>query len=131
MAGNNASSLSDIHSAAKNDSRPIHRFTIPESLARESGITQVGLVELLADDELNATRRAHNDPIRLAYELARESLREIDGKPVSLANGSLDLAWNRMAAKVRTLVMTAYSSIHQPGDELTSGFLKSRTTTVG
>lgn len=128
----NVASSNDLHSAARaSETRVLHYFKIPPKLAQETGIETVGLIELRAEDELNATRRAHNDPIRLAYELARESLREINGKPVSLADGSLDPAWNRMSAKIRTLVMTGYSAIHQPGDESTSAFLGSRSSVVG
>lgn len=122
--------LQDLLNDAKID-RPTHVFTVPAQLAQAHGVTELGLVELTAEEELNATKRAHNDPIRLAYELAKESLRVVDGKVLSAADGSLDKVWNRMHAKIRTLVMTAYSQLHQPGEQATAGFLASRQIKVG
>lgn len=109
--------------------RPIYRYTIPKNLA--NGVKKVGLVLLTTDEELRATKRAHADTHRLAYELTKQSLAEVDGKPVSEGDGSIDIAWDAMSPKVRGLVLVAYASLHTPEDEETTSFLKSQQVSVG
>lgn len=111
--------------------RPTFTYNVPESIARSVNIKTVTLVELTADEELFATKRSNNNPIRLAYELAKESLRAVDGKPVSTGDGTADLVWNRMGAKLRTLVITAYNELHNPKETEGADFLKSRQVSVG
>lgn len=126
--------LSDIHSiaAGKRAPRAVHTFTLPASLAGESGTASVGVVALTAAEEMMASRRSQSDPIQLAYELAKESLRTVDGRAVSTADGSADVWWENPAnTKVRTLVVTAYNSVNAPSRDETSDFLKSCTVSVG
>lgn len=111
-------------------SRAKYTYTIPESLQRY-GIKTFALVELNAREEIMAAKRADNQPVRLAFELARESLREVDGVPVSTAEGTADSVFDSMHPKVRTLLITAYSDLHNPNDGDTSSFLKSREMRVG
>lgn len=108
--------------------RPIFEFDIPEPLA--DGIKKVGLIELTADEELQATRRSRGDTHRLAYELAKQSLSEVNGEKVGLANGSVDKAWNDMSPKIRNLVLTAYAELHAPPENAAEAFLKSRKVKV-
>lgn len=115
---------------ARLDDRPRFTYDIPEKL-RGYGISTVTLVELSAEEELMATKRARNDPIRLAYELAKESLRMVDDQRVNTGDGSSDIVWGKMHAKVRQLVLNAYGELHSPRDEESAGFLKSRRVQVG
>lgn len=127
-----ATSPNDLaHAAARASSdRQVYSYAVPPSLSG-LGVASVGLVELTAEEEMMATRRAHGDPVRLAFELSKESLRMIDGKSVGLANGSADSAWQSMHPKVRNLVVMAYGSLHAPRDDEQAAFLQSRQVAVG
>ena len=116
-------------SEGKANARPIHRFTIPEALA--NGIAEVGMVQLTSNEELRATKRARNDAHSMVYELAKQSLVEVNGAPVKEADGSADTAWASMQPKVRTLVMAAFGELHTPEEDDLKDFLKSQQVTVG
>ena len=109
--------------------RALHVFSIPAKLAEKIGVNNIGLVELTGEEELMVTSRARNDVARLAYELARESLRMINDKPVSTADGSADKAWNTMHPQVRGMVVQAYSDVHNADSTDVQAFLESRVTT--
>jgi hypothetical protein len=121
-------SVADIQAIRRE--RVVYTYTVPSELA-SLGISSVGLVELTAEEEQMAIKRARGDQFRLAGELVKESLREIDGKRVSLADGSVDAAWNRMPAKIRSLVLQAYAQIHNPPEGAAEGFLQSRQVRAG
>lgn len=111
--------------------RPLYEYTIPETLAGKFGVKSVGLVELTAEEEIFATKRSRNDVVRLGFELAKESLRTVDGKPVSTTDGSADRAWQLMHPKIRQLVVGAYGDIHNPSDQEAAVFRKSLQVRVG
>ncbi len=111
-------------------SRAKFTYTLPKGISSQVGITSVTLVELTAGEELMATKRAGNDPIRLAWELPKEALRAVDGKALNAADDSLDKMWEEMHPKVRAFVMRAYNQLHSPEDQDVEGFLKSRQTEV-
>lgn len=109
--------------------RPVYIYTIPESLGLESP-KSVSLRELTANEELDAAKRARGDAFKTANELVKSSLIEVDEKPVSIGDGSADIAWNQMPAKVRNLVLDAYQEIHVPPQGASSDFRKSRKVRV-
>jgi len=108
--------------------RPTYRYTIPSRIG--SDVRKVGLVQLTSNEELMATKRSRNDTARLAYELAKQALVEVDGERVGVADGSVDKAWDRLLPKVRTLVMSAYAELHAPQEEDVSDFLQSQQVQV-
>jgi hypothetical protein len=55
----------------------------------------------------------------------------MNGKPLSRANGEHDSAWQTMHPKIRSLVLQAYTRIHQPESDEVEGFLGSATVEVG
>jgi hypothetical protein len=103
--------------------RPVHVFT--------SKLGTIELVELTADEELDAAKRSRSDNVRLAFEMAKTSLVGLNGAKLSLADGSADKAWNEMGSRLRNLVMRAYSDIHTPPEEDANDFLQSRKVKVG
>ena len=130
--GSSASAVTDkVQERASGASRPVYRYDVPRKLAKISGIEKVGLVQLTPDEELMGTKRARNDQARLAFEWAKQSLVEVNGKPVSLADGTSDKAWNDMHPKVRGLVVVAYGELHTPEEDEITDFLGSQTTTIG
>lgn len=112
------------------DARTVHRFTVPKRLVN-GGVQELGLVQITSAEELRATKRAGNDQHRLAFELAMQSLVEVDGQPLSEADGTKEKAWDKMHPKIRTLAVTAYGHLHVPEDDDINDFLKSQRVEVG
>jgi hypothetical protein len=121
--------LDDKHAEVKPLSRQVYTYNVPVKIPGD--VRSVGVVELTADEELQATKRSRGDTFRLAYELAKQSLVEVNGEKVSLMDGSADAIWAKMNPKLRNLVLAAYSDIHTPTEEDAALFLKTRVTQVG
>lgn len=116
--------------AAAADERALHEYKVPEKLGSRYGVRSIAVVELTGEEEILASKRAHDDRYRLANELAKQSLAQVNGQRVSLSDGSTDRWWRQMGPKVRTLVIQAYADVHAPDEGDTSGFLASRETKV-
>lgn len=114
---------------SKKPSREVTVFTLPKSIA--NGITSMGLVCLTPEEEIMAYNRAHGDAPKVAAEMVKASLAQLNGKPVSLADGSADTEWSKMDPKVRGLLQKAWSNLHTPTDEEEKDFLASRRIVVG
>jgi len=114
---------------AKVPGRSVSTYDLPKEVS--DSIRSVGLVELTTEEELMAAKRAHGDPMRLAYELAKQSLVEVNGSQVSLGDGTSDKAWGAMGPMVRNLVLTAYAELHAAPEEATKLFLRSRKVRLG
>jgi hypothetical protein len=114
--------------------RPVHTFTVPEAHRATIGLTSLGLVELTADEELSVMSRMRGASVaagvRAQYDLAKASIVQVDGKPVSSADESLELAWVAMRPKARALLLRAFQQLHSPPAELEAGFLSGETTSV-
>lgn len=108
--------------------RVVHRFKVPKSIPGE--VREIGMVELTADDELKVEQRCKGASDKRAAELVKTSLCEVNGKPVSLMDGSVHNVWNDMPAKVRTLINSAWLKLHMASDEELEGFFASRTTSI-
>jgi hypothetical protein len=111
--------------------RTVVLFDVPERLAEEVGVHQVGLVTLTADEELQCFGRARGNSARLAAELAKASLAEADGRPLTSADGSVDSWFGKADPRLRQLVLAAYAEIHAANAEDADAFLKSRKTRLG
>lgn len=110
--------------------RTLHVFTFPERLAKEVGYKSVGIVELTAEEQLMASARSKADPIRVAYELAKESLRAVDDTAISAVDGSVDKVWANLNPKAMNLIIRAFNDIHNPTPEDMDSFLSSKTVRV-
>lgn len=112
--------------------RPHHTFKIPASLKEQTGVASVTLVELTGSEELVATQRAGGQGgAKMAYELAKEALRAVNGKPVTTADGTVDAAWEAMHPAIRSLVTQAYVKLHAVEKDTIDAFLKSHEVQVG
>lgn len=111
--------------------RPVHLFTVPSKLAAEVGVHEVGLITLSADEELQAYQRGKKDSAKIAAELAKAALVEVDGKPMTVNDGSADTLWRTIDPRVRQLVLTAYAEIHGAEEADQESFLKSRKVRAG
>jgi hypothetical protein len=107
----------------------VYQYNVPEKVGRGE-IQTVGLVELTAEDELEASRMSKSDTSKMAFELAKRSLVEVNGERLK-PGVETERTWNRMPAKVRSLVLQGYVQIHTPQDEDTSDFLESRMAKIG
>lgn len=111
--------------------RTVHTFTIPVSLRGLAGFESIGLVELTGEEELTAQKACNGEVIHLAAHLTKASWRFAGAQKLSYADGSIHKAWSALHPKIRTLVIRAYHSIHNPGDEEVEDFLSSREMNVG
>ena len=102
--------------------RVVYSYDVPVTMRGAHGIESVGLHELTVNEEAMATKRAGGDPVRLAFELTKQSLAEINGQPVSLADATADRAWKTMPAKLRNSIVTEFTKLHTPTDEEMSAF---------
>jgi len=110
--------------------RTYYDYDIPPSL-QGTGVKKVSMVELTADEELMATKRIGTEITRLAFELTKESLRFVNGKPVATHDGTADTAWNRMPPKLRGILINEYSRIHNASQDEAMVFNQSRKVRVG
>lgn len=112
--------------------RVVYEYDVPESLQQVGNkiVKTISIKELTPEEELRASRRAGQDAAALANELWRESIAEINGTTVSLADGSTDSYANKFSSALRQLIMTAYSDIHNPKEVDAKVFLKSRRAKV-
>jgi hypothetical protein len=122
--------ISALASGVVKSDRAVHVYNVPAKIAAATGVKTVGVVELTGYEELMATRRAGTEPMRLASELARESLKQVNGKPIN--DEEADTFWSSPKnTKLRTLVITAYNSVNSPTNEEAATFLQSCQIEVG
>lgn len=112
--------------------RVTYYYDVPPELAARTGVAEVGLVKLTANEELVCSERAKTNAA-LGAELVKESLRYVDGKPLRTSDGSADGWWMDPKAdpELRNLVASAYADLHNPKPEVVQTFLKSRRAKVG
>lgn len=118
-------------SPPKTAPRARYTYKFPQGIKKQTGIESVTIIELTAQEELMATKRANNDPIRLAFEMALQCLVAVNGREVSLVDGSADKIWETMHPQARQLVMRAYDQTHNIQKDDAKDFLESRTVEVG
>lgn len=116
---------------AETQKRNVHIFAVPPSIVASTGVHEVCLVTLTAQEELDCFKRGQANNAKLASELAKACFVEADGVKLSLADGSVDTYWSNMEPQLRQLVLTAYGEIHAVKDEDAAVFLKSRKLRVG
>jgi hypothetical protein len=108
--------------------RPVYVYAVPAAVA--DGVTEIGMVQLTAHEEMMCARRSNADPFRLVYEQAKQSLVEVNGERVKPEDGSVDAAFERMSPPVRNMVLQAFSKLHSPAEDALQGFLASQTVRV-
>jgi len=111
--------------------REVYEFDVPKKYANEAASRTLGFVRLTGDEELEATKTARGDSVRLAFELVKLSLIEVDGKRVAKHEGQDESIWNKMRPELRQLCLAAYGELHNAEDDETEVFLKGRRTKVG
>ena len=115
--------------ATKKD-RPIYVYDVPAE-CEDAEVKSIGLVQLTTGEELMAAKRAHGDNFKLAFELAKQCVAEVNGEKVSVADGTVDTAWTKMTPQTRNLVMGEYAALHAPPEGAEEAFRKSRRVKVG
>jgi len=110
--------------------RATYRCKVPPGAAQSEVegfglITSIGLHLLTASDEMVAAQRARGDVMRLAYEMARQCVGQVNGKPISTAEGALDTFWERCHPSLRTIIVSAYTKLNQPKQGDLDSFLAS------
>lgn len=112
----------------RNDTRVIHRFKVPDSIPGD--VRSIGLVEITAEEELQAEQRCKGASDKRAQEMAKQAIAEVNGAAVSLVDGSVQQAWNGLHPKVRTLIASAWVRLHLANDSEVDDFFASRTSSV-
>lgn len=107
--------------------RPVFEYDVPDRL----GGGTIGIVKLTTAEEMMATVRAGTDSAKLVYELAKQALVAVNGRGVTLADGSADRAWDTMDPAVRNLVVMAYGDLHVPQEDEVKAFRASQRVKVG
>jgi hypothetical protein len=113
--------------------RVVEWFTLPAGLSKKLGLKKVGLVELTSNEELMCASRSRNEPVRLAIELMKESVRFADGLKLNTGDGSADTFWasrKQGMSALRQLLLAAYNQVHNPTGDDTASFLQSRQSTI-
>jgi hypothetical protein len=106
--------------------KTVHTYTIPESL--RNGAAKVGMCELTADQELQASRTGRFDLLKAQYEATKLSIVLLDGKVVNRAEIELDRFWEHASPRVRSLLLQAYNRLSSPSAEETEDFFDSVVT---
>lgn len=75
-------------------------------------------------DKKIAAQRSMGDMIRFQDEMVKSCIRSIDGEVVTLANSKLDVWWDQVGEKVRTLLHRLYGKAHYLSPEETTDFLE-------
>lgn len=111
--------------------RAVFEFDIPDELKDDVVKKTVGLRKINGAEEVEATKSCGGDGMRLAFELVKQSLHEIDGKVLNKGDMEHESKWERMDPKLRNLLLAGYASLHSPEDDEVANFLKSRRAKVG
>ena len=115
--------------AAKRD---VHVFTVPKNVLKDAGeaVTKVGLVLLTLGEEKLAADRGIT-PHGVAMQSVFLSLRQVNGKPVSVADGTAEEAYGKMHPKVRALCSNAVQLLHGIVQGDADSFMASREVVSG
>lgn len=105
--------------------RTVYSYNIPESCG--GTVRQIGFVEITAEEEMMAEKRAFGDRNKVPIELTKQALVEADGQPLNTGDGSVDALWKGLTPKVRTLLTTTYYKLHIPSEAETESFFGSMT----
>lgn len=111
--------------------RPINRFPVPRRMQQTDGVTSFGLVTLTMMDERRVAKLGGDDSQTQIQQQAIASLREVNGKAVSEADGTAEQALNAMHPKTRLLVSAAFNDLHGHRKDDLEDFLKGREEAVG
>lgn len=111
--------------------RAVYEYDLPPTIAKESGISKIGVVVLTGEEYELAIERTRGTPIRLATELPKMCLWTVNGRRVTTADASTDQAWNKLGPKGRDLLTSAYGRLHSPTQDEATAFLQSQRVSAG
>lgn len=111
--------------------RAVYEYDFPATVQQETGFATVGIVALTVEEEMMAIQRADGTPAKLAFELAKQAMVSLGGKPVNTGDASADRAWQAIGPSGRRLVTEAFGEINTPQKPQLEAFLGSRRVVVG
>jgi hypothetical protein len=109
--------------------RVVFEFTLPAELKQLDDDyikTSFGLVKLLMDEEISATGSAGRNPGKVAYNMTRCSLVEVDGRRLNKGDAEDDTVLNRTDPQIRAAILHAYNDISDLEDSVGKKLLASR-----
>lgn len=105
---------------------PKYEFTIPESARiKDADPKKVVIRELTEDDMDLADRLSKGQNRKVGREAVKMSLWSVDGRLVDHSTGEGDFYWAKWGMKVKVLLLTAWSRIHQTDDAEDQAFFES------
>lgn len=108
--------------------RILYEYQIPKQIAAECGHVSFSMVRLSGEEEITAADAADNSRVRLQHMLCMYALKSVDGTPVNPSDGKLDEIFNAPdAARMRTLMISAYNDLHAVAKADMEALAKGRT----
>lgn len=113
----------------------VHFYKLPPSLKPVAkDITEIGVRELSAMDDIGAAERSQSSPMRMAFELTILSFAAVKRgtklERLHFHDGSAERAYNALHPRVRQLLQTAYAKVHGNDKEDTEAFLEAHHVEV-
>lgn len=121
-----APDITEDYEAPLNDGRLKQRFTIPASCRLKDSDPKTIVVHELTSGEVEDSARAITSQANLSSELAKRSIREVDGRKVSY--DVVEEMWARWSVKITVLVKQAVNKLHATSDEEDAAFFASAET---
>lgn len=110
------------------DERVITYYDIPKEYG--SAYKTVGLRALNAVEEQDASRSAAADMLKAQYEAVKRMIVRLDGKKVSVADGTVDAFFDHCDPRLRQLLTTVYVRASSPTKKEAADFFKSARATA-
>ena len=120
-----------LQGAPQGPAREVYEFKIPKSYQCDAIRESLGIRKIRSTEEVDATRACQGESLRLAWEMCKMSLVEVDGERLLHHEGHVESKWDKFDPKLRALVVAAYAKLHTPEDDETENFLATMTTKVG
>jgi len=111
--------------------RAIFTYVVPDSM--DPAVRKIGIVKLTHKEQRDATERAINSEVlqaggtdALFMELAKASVVKVNGAAVSVADETLDRAWESMDLVLRKMVKDEWQKLNLPSLDDQAAFIKSQ-----
>lgn len=121
-----------ILEARQREVRPVYEYTLPEGIAGVDELVKksIGLVKLKMSEENLASDRAGQSATKLAYNLLRISLVEVDGRRISKPDMEDERILENCDPAIRSLMLEAYADMSTAENQVAKKFLGSRKIKV-
>lgn len=106
--------------------RKVYEFDVPAKYVDLIGGKKIGMVQLTANDEIQASEMADGNRAKLAYINLRFSIATLDNRVIGRDSEEIEAMINKDAA-FRSLLLMAQSQLTIPNEKDSTSFLSSMT----